>query len=94
MKNNTPGAVPPVDLPNWAADACQELRAILGAIAVKKIDALCSLLAQAGVIALHGLGREGLMMRAFSMRLFHLGLRATPVGDMSLPAVGEGDLLW
>jgi 6-phospho-3-hexuloisomerase len=33
------------------------------------------------------------MMREFSMRLFHLGLRATPVCDMALPAVGEGDLL-
>jgi 6-phospho-3-hexuloisomerase len=93
MKSNTAGNVPFVDLPSWAAHACHELQAIVGAIAVEDIDALCGLLAQAGVIAVHGLGREGLMMRAFSMRLFHLGLRATPVGDMALPAVGAGDLL-
>ena len=93
MKSNTAGNVPSVDLPSWAAHACHELQAIVGAIAVEDIDALCGLLAQAGVIAVHGLGREGLMMRAFSMRLFHLGLRATPVGDMALPAVGAGDLL-
>lgn len=93
MKSNTAGNAPSVDLPSWAAHACDELQAIVGAIAIEDIDALCGLLAQAGVIAVHGLGREGLMMRAFSMRLFHLGLRATPVGDMSLPAVGEGDLL-
>jgi 6-phospho-3-hexuloisomerase len=93
MKSNTAGNVPSVDLPSWAAHACHELQAIVGAIAVEDIDALSGLLAQAGVIAVHGLGREGLMMRAFSMRLFHLGLRATPVGDMALPAVGVGDLL-
>jgi 6-phospho-3-hexuloisomerase len=28
-----------------------------------------------------------------TMRLFHLGLHATPVGDVTLPAVGPGDLL-
>ncbi|MFM0285927.1 phosphoheptose isomerase family protein [Paraburkholderia megapolitana] len=92
MKNSATGQVPAVDLPEWAANACRELQAVVAAVAVEDVDALCGLLAQAGVIALHGLGREGLMMRAFSMRLFHLGLRATPVGDMALPAVGGGDL--
>lgn len=92
MKNNVTGQVPSIDLSDWAANACRELQAVVGAVAVEDVDALCGLLAQAGVIAVHGLGREGLMMRAFSMRLFHLGLRATPVGDMALPAVGEGDL--
>lgn len=33
------------------------------------------------------------MMRALAMRLFHLGLSASVVGDMSAPAVGPGDLL-
>lgn len=43
-------------------------------------------------IVLHGVGREGLMMRAFTMRLYHLGLNAHCLGDMSCPPVGEGDL--
>jgi 6-phospho-3-hexuloisomerase len=38
-------------------------------------------------------GREGLMMRALAMRLYHLGLNAHVVGDMSCPPVGPGDLL-
>lgn len=43
-------------------------------------------------IVLHGVGREGLMMRAFTMRLYHLGLKAHCLGDMSCPLIGEGDL--
>lgn len=43
-------------------------------------------------IVLHGVGREGLMMRAFTMRLYHLGLNAHCLGDMSCPPIGEGDL--
>ena len=42
---------------------------------------------------LHGVGREGLMMRALAMRLYHLGLDAHVVGDMAAPPVGRGDLL-
>lgn len=44
-------------------------------------------------IVLHGVGREGLMMRALAMRLYHLGLKAHCLGDMSCPPVGSGDLL-
>jgi 6-phospho-3-hexuloisomerase len=33
------------------------------------------------------------MMRALAMRLYHMGLEAHVVGDMSCPPVGAGDLL-
>jgi len=44
-------------------------------------------------IALYGVGREGLQMKGFAMRLYHLGLDAHVVGDMTTPPLGEGDLL-
>lgn len=44
-------------------------------------------------IALYGVGREGLMMKSLTMRLFHLGLDAHVVGDMTTPPIGAGDLL-
>jgi 6-phospho-3-hexuloisomerase len=57
---------------------------------------------EADRIALYGLGREGLMLRAFAMRLVHLGLdthiagdvTALPIGPASLAIVsaGPGDL--
>ncbi|KAH9317196.1 hypothetical protein KI387_018965, partial [Taxus chinensis] len=46
-----------------------------------------------GHVVVQGVGREGLMMKGFAMRLFHLGLNASCVGDMTAPFVGEGDLL-
>ncbi len=44
-------------------------------------------------IACHGVGREGLMMRALAMRLMHLGLDAHVVGDATTPPLHAGDLL-
>lgn len=41
----------------------------------------------------YGVGREGLVLRGFCMRLFHLGLDAHVVGDMTTPRCGQGDLL-
>ncbi len=55
-------------------------------------DAVEAILA-AKRIALYGVGREGLMMKALAMRLYHLGLDAHVVGDMSTPPLGAGDLL-
>ena len=50
-------------------------------------------IAAAGTIALYGVGREGLQIKGFAMRLFHLGLNAAMVGDMTTPHLGAGDLL-
>lgn len=44
-------------------------------------------------VVFHSAGRNGLMLRAFVMRLYHLGLDAHMVGDMATPPVGPGDLL-
>jgi len=44
-------------------------------------------------VALYGVGREGLVMRALAMRLYHAGLRAFVVGDMAAEPVGPGNLL-
>lgn len=58
-------------------------------------DALAALgaaIAAAPRIVTYGCGREGLMMRALAMRLYHLGLDVHCVGDMSCPPLGAGDL--
>jgi 6-phospho-3-hexuloisomerase len=76
-----------------ASRACAEIAATFGSIDDGAVTALVEELAAARRIALHGVGREGLMMRALTMRLFHMGLDAHPVGDMTTPAIGAGDLL-
>ncbi len=81
------------DFPTWAATACHDLALAARDVSASAFDALADEVVAAGRIALHGLGREGLMMRALTMRLFHLGLQASPVGDMTTPPLGAGDLL-
>src|SRR5690349_508592 len=66
---------------------------------LKQLDAgafqdLASALLAARRVVLHGLGREGLQMKGLAMRLFHLGLDAHVVGEMTTPPIGEGDLLF
>lgn len=48
---------------------------------------------KANNIVVVGAGRMGLMCRAFSMRLNHLGLRGCTLGDSNMPRIGKGDLL-
>jgi 6-phospho-3-hexuloisomerase len=80
-------------LSELADRAAAEIRDAVSAIDPKAMDALVSELAKARRIACYGVGREGLMMRALAMRLYHLGLDAHVVGDMSCPPVGPDDLL-
>lgn len=44
-------------------------------------------------IVVFGAGRVGLMMKTFAMRLNHLGLNSYFLGEISLPATGQDDLL-
>jgi 6-phospho-3-hexuloisomerase len=80
-------------LGEMAAQACSEIAAVIARIDEAAAERLIAAIAAAKRIALYGVGREGLMMKGFAMRLFHLGLDAHVVGDMTTPALGKGDLL-
>ena len=71
------------------ADLSRALRAVNPA----EIDALQAALLSADRIFIAGKGRSGLQMRAFAMRLMHLGLTVHVVDDVTTPAIGAGDLL-
>ena len=79
-------------LDEMTALALGELGDVLTRIDEDEVEALAAMIADAGRIATYGAGREGLMMRALCMRLFHLGLDVHVVGDMTTPPVGPGDL--
>lgn len=70
-----------------------ELRPGLAPDVLAQIPALSERIGQARRLCLFGVGREGLMMKALAMRLYHLGLDAHVVGDMTTPALGKGDAL-
>ena len=73
--------------------ALAELQHVLLQISEERLDLVARELTQARRIALYGCGREGLMMRALAMRLYHLGLEVSMVGEMTTPPLGDGDLL-
>jgi 6-phospho-3-hexuloisomerase len=73
--------------------ALSELEAVFARIDQNSVDRAIELIAGARSIALHGVGREGLQIKGFAMRLYHLGRDAFVVGDMNCPPVGAGDLL-
>lgn len=76
-----------------AERAAEELKAATAGVDPAAMTGLVGELAAAKRVVCYGVGREGLMMRALAMRLYHLGLDAHVVGDMSCPPVATGDLL-
>ena len=76
-----------------AAQAASEIGQAVQAVDPGAVAGIVGALAQARRIVCYGVGREGLMMRALAMRLYHMGLDAHVAGDMSCPPVGPGDLL-
>lgn len=73
--------------------AAEELRVAAAGVDPAALAGMVEELAGAGRVVCYGVGREGLMMRALAMRLYHMGLDAHVVGDMSCPPVGAGDVL-
>ena len=76
-----------------AASAAEELRAGSATVSEAEFAALVEAIASSRRIVAYGCGREGLMMRALAMRLYHLGCDVHMQGDMSCPPLGAGDLL-
>lgn len=70
-----------------------ELARSLHSVDAAALDAFAESLSGAPRIFVAGKGRSGLMMRAFAMRLMHLGLTAHVIDDVTTPALAAGDLL-
>ena len=80
-------------MPNPYTEALDEVRAVVEQIDDREVDAACDMIASAEKVVLCGCGREGLQLRGFCMRLFHMGRNAAMAGDMTAPPIGPGDLL-
>lgn len=74
--------------------AIAELGQVAGRVDAAQLEAACQAIAGAGGVMLFGCGREGVMLRAFAMRLHHLGLRVCVQGDMTAFPLGVGDLFF
>lgn len=76
------------------ARALGELDAVLGRVDMDAVERACHMLADARRIAVYGCGREALQMKGFAMRLYHLGLPVSVVGDMTTPPLGKGGVFF
>lgn len=58
-----------------------------------KVQELLKLLEEANAVFVVGIGRSGLVAKAFAMRLMHLGYTAFVIGETITPRIRKGDLL-
>jgi 6-phospho-3-hexuloisomerase len=79
-------------LENLYAAALTELGSACSGIDDNTVDRATLMIAEARNIIVFGAGRERLQIMGFAMRLFHLGLKVSVVGDMTTPPAGKGDL--
>ena len=70
--------------------ALSDLAGVFAAMPENALDGLIEAIVAAKRIVVFGLGREGLQMRGFAMRLFHMGRDVAVWGDMTTPALGRG----
>jgi len=71
----------------------EEHKKILLDVDEKETEMLLDAIAEANCIQVFGMGRMKCAVRAFVMRLMHMGLDAHVVYDTTCPNIGPGDLL-
>jgi 6-phospho-3-hexuloisomerase len=79
-------------MPTLYARALSELGGVFDRLDDAAVDRACALIANARRVVVFGGGREKLQIMGFAMRMVHMGLDAAVEGDMTTPAVGEGDV--
>jgi len=81
-------------LSDLSKGALNDLSKVFTQVKNDSADPLIEAIVAAKRIVVFGLGREGLQMRGFAMRLFHMGRDVSVWGDMTTPPVAKGDLLF
>ena len=71
----------------------EELGSILYQVDAENAEKLVEGILSSDRIFFTGMGRSGLVARSFAMRLTHVGLQVSVVGDSTTPAMRKGDLL-
>ncbi|WP_182262826.1 6-phospho-3-hexuloisomerase [Rhodococcus sp. UFZ-B548] len=71
----------------------EENHRLLNAVSAEAWDRAGVLITSSLAIFVIGSGRSGLAVQMAAMRLMHLGLRVHVAGEVTAPAIAEGDLL-
>ena len=72
----------------------KEIETSLRAIDLGQMQEMVQIILDAKRVFCDGLGRSGLAMRGFAMRLGQLGKSSALVGEATAPAFGAGDMLF
>jgi 6-phospho-3-hexuloisomerase len=83
----------PRRLSDWIHHDLGEVNAILARFDNDQAEVLLDAIVRARCVFVLGLGRSGLLLRMFAMRLMQIGLTAHIVGDATTPSITPGDLL-
>ncbi|MFP3904600.1 MAG: 6-phospho-3-hexuloisomerase [Armatimonadota bacterium] len=70
-----------------------QIASVTNRVKLPQVEALVDAILQADTVFTAGAGRSLLILKAFTMRLVHLGMKAYAVGETSTPAIGSDDLL-
>ena len=70
-----------------------EIKTVLDSIDEEQVDELVRLIETSDKVVGYGAGRMGLSLKAFIMRLNHLGIEAYFLGDTYIPPITEYDLV-
>jgi len=76
-----------------AKKVLEEHKQVLLGVKEEEVEKLLDTIAEANCIQVFGMGRMKCAVRAFVMRLMHMGLDAHVVYDTTCPNIGPGDLL-
>lgn len=82
-----------MNYPDLVASVLEENRQVLEAVNAADVDAFINEIVQARTVHLYAMGRMQLSVRAFAMRLKHMGIDTYVVYDTTSPRIGKGDLL-
>lgn len=82
-----------VNVTFYKEEILKELARSVNLIDEREVEALVEGILGSRRIFTAGAGRSGLMLRAFAMRLMHMGLQVSVVGEVVTPGIGKEDLL-
>ena len=83
----------PMRLSELSDRILDELRYILHRVDEDSAKGMLAEILMSDRIFLAGMGRSGLIVRSFAMRLMQVGLQVYVVGEVTTPAMRKGDLL-
>jgi 6-phospho-3-hexuloisomerase len=86
-----PGAA--MNTAEYSSGIVRELEQTLSQLDPESCEKLCEALLSSNKIFVAGAGRSGLMVKAFAMRLMHMGFRSYVTGETVTPNIEPGDIL-